>query len=224
MHIKKLSSLCFLLTAAQVLPAGAETPHIFWASDPVGPDETVLVQGSEFEGAKVELSRLADGGQDVKAHPQALEVLQGSASSLKFIVHYTHEGGISTPLIVHWPAGISAKGELRAQRGHLTDIMATVVEVTGAPYPARSPSGVPITPMEGKSLLPIFAGQTLQRGPIFWEHYGSAAVRDGKWKLVRANRVAAWELYDMETDRAELDNLGASQLEKVKNLVNQWEA
>jgi arylsulfatase len=136
----------------------------------------------------------------------------------------THEGGISTPLIAHWPAGISAKGELRAQHGHLPDIMATVVEVTGAPYPARSPIGVPITPMEGKSLLPAFAGQPLQRGPIFWEHYGSAAVRDGKWKLVRANRVAAWELYDMETDRTELDNLAASQPEKVKDLATQWEA
>ena len=87
-----------LLSAAALLlgVAGlrAETPRIFWASDPVRPDETVLVQGSDFEGAKVEVSRLADGGQEAKARAQAMEVLQGSASSLKFIVPADWEQGV----------------------------------------------------------------------------------------------------------------------------------
>jgi hypothetical protein len=93
MHIKKLSTLCLLLIAALVLPAGAETPRIFWASDPVRPDETVLVQGSEFDGAKVELLKLADSGQPA-AGPQKMEVLQGSESSLKFIVPADWKQGV----------------------------------------------------------------------------------------------------------------------------------
>ena len=89
--IQFISGAALLLGAAALR---AETPHIFWASDPVGPDETVLVQGSEFEGAKVELSRLADSGRAAAAGPQKMEVLQGSESSLKFIVPADWQQGV----------------------------------------------------------------------------------------------------------------------------------
>jgi arylsulfatase A-like enzyme len=81
--------------------------------------------------------------------------------------HFVHEGGISTPLIAHWPAGISRHGELEKQPGHLIDIMATCVDVTGATYP-KILKDHPITPMEGKSLLPAFAGKTIERDAICW--------------------------------------------------------
>lgn len=137
--------------------------------------------------------------------------------------HFNHEGGIATPLIAHWPAGIAAKGEWRTQPAHLIDIMATCVEVGGATYPKEF-KGHAITPMEGKSLVGAFANQPIERDALYWEHEGNAAVRVGDLKLVRRSRQGAWELYDMKTDRTELHDLAAAQPEKVNELTAKWEA
>jgi arylsulfatase len=100
--------------------------------------------------------------------------------------HYSHEGGISSPLIVHWPAGIKARGQWRHQPGHIIDVMGTLVDVAGASYP-KERAGVTVLPMEGVSLRPAFANQQLLRkAPLFFEHDGSRAVRAGDWKLVSA--------------------------------------
>jgi arylsulfatase len=131
--------------------------------------------------------------------------------------HWVHEGGISTPLIAHWPKGISAKGELRKQPGHLIDIMATCIDLSGAKYPAGK------TPPEGKSLAPAFAGKPIERDAIYWEHEGNRAVRAGKWKLVAKGPGAAWELYDISKDRTEQNDLAAQFPEKLKELVAKWE-
>jgi arylsulfatase len=139
--------------------------------------------------------------------------------------HFTHEGGISTPFIVHWPAGIPSErnGKLEHQPAHLIDVMATVVEATGATYPAEF-NGNTIQPMEGVSLLPAFAGEPLQRkGPIFFEHEGNRAVRAGKWKLVLKHR-GPWELYDMEADRTERHNLVDEEQKIAQDLIAKWEA
>jgi arylsulfatase len=129
--------------------------------------------------------------------------------------HFNHEGGIATPLIAHWPAGIAAKGELRTQPGHLIDIMPTCAEVSGAAYPQEF-QGKPITPMEGRSLVGAFANQPIQRDALFWEHEGNAAIRAGDLKLVRQGRNGPWELYDLKADRTELHDLAAAQPEKAK--------
>lgn len=134
--------------------------------------------------------------------------------------HWVHEGGISTPLIVHWPAGIAARGELRHTPGHLIDIAATCCDVAGASWPADA------TPLEGLSLLPVFAGQPLQREAIYWEHEGNRAVRAGRWKLV-AKHDQPWELYDVDTDRVESRNLAAAEPDKVRELsamYDRWAA
>jgi arylsulfatase A-like enzyme len=138
--------------------------------------------------------------------------------------HFTHEGGISTPLVAHWPAGISKKrnGKLEHQPGHLIDIMPTAVAVSGAAYPSEF-NGHAIQPMEGVSLLPAFAGQSLERSePIFWEHEGNRAVRDGKWKLVMKLR-GPWELYDVEADRTESHDLIEEEPKLAKALIAKWE-
>lgn len=137
--------------------------------------------------------------------------------------HFNHEGGIATPLIVHWPAGITEKGTLRGQPGHLIDIMATCVQVAGAAYPAER-KGLPVPPMEGRSLVPAFTNQPIARDALFWEHEGNAAIRVGDTKLVRAGRNGAWELYDLKADRTEVHDLASQQPEKVKELAAQWEA
>jgi arylsulfatase len=139
--------------------------------------------------------------------------------------HFTHEGGISTPFIAHWPAGIPSErnGKLEHQPGHLIDVMATVVAATGAAYPTEF-NGNAIQPMEGVSLLPAFAGRSLERRePIFFEHEGNRAVRAGKWKLV-LKHLGPWELYDMEADRTERRNLIGDEPAIAQDLIARWEA
>ena len=136
--------------------------------------------------------------------------------------HYSHEGGISSPLIVHWPAQIKTRGAWRRQPGHVIDVMATLVDVAGANYP-KERDGVPVLPMEGVSLRPAFANNPLRRqAPLFFEHDGSRAVRAVKWKLV-STRAGEWELYDIEADRTELNNLAARHTDRVRELAARWD-
>jgi arylsulfatase A-like enzyme len=139
--------------------------------------------------------------------------------------HFTHEGGIATPLIAHWPAGLKPElqGKFNHQPAHLIDIMATACEATGALYPAEF-KGRRILPMEGTSLLPALKGEPLQRfKPICWMHEGNRAIRSGKWKAVKKFKEP-WELYDIEADRTEQVNL-AEKTPLVRDLlVQQWES
>jgi len=105
--------------------------------------------------------------------------------------HYVHQGGISTPLIAHWPKGIQRKNEIEHQPGHLIDIMATCVEISGAVYPEEY-KGIAITPMEGKSLTPTFSGSAINRDTLYFEHEGNRAIRKGNWKLVAKGAKGAW--------------------------------
>ncbi len=137
--------------------------------------------------------------------------------------HYNHEGGIATPLIVHWPQGLADRGALRSQPAHMIDIMATIVDVTGAAYPTEHNHHA-VLPMEGVSLRPAFDDQPLQRDAIYWEHEGNAAVREGDWKLVRQGARGPWELYNMLTDRTELHDLAAAEPDIVNRLRKKWSA
>ena len=138
--------------------------------------------------------------------------------------HWVHEGGISTPLVAHWPKGIAARGELRSQPGHLIDLMATAVDLAGAQYPADL-NGERITAMQGVSLRPAFANLPLPRTePLFWEHEGNRAARDGQWKLVAKGPGGKWELYDLLADRTETHDLASAEPAKLKDLVAKWDA
>jgi len=139
--------------------------------------------------------------------------------------HFTHEGGISTPLIAHWPAGIptSRNGALEKQPGHLIDIMATCVDLSGAKYP-REYKGNAIEPMEGVSLRAGFEGKPLARTqPIFWEHEANKAARDGRWKLVQRHRLP-WQLFDMDADRTEQHDVIKDHPEVASRLEAAWNA
>jgi arylsulfatase A-like enzyme len=136
--------------------------------------------------------------------------------------HWVHEGGISTPLVAHWPQGISRRGEFERQPGHLIDIMATCVDVAGAKYPEQVSENL-IQPLEGRSLTPAFAGTKIERDAIYWEHEGNRAIRDGRWKLV-AREDQPWELYDMQADRTERHDLATSDPDRAKTLAARWDA
>jgi arylsulfatase len=139
--------------------------------------------------------------------------------------HWVHEGGISTPLIAHWPRGIAAarRGELEWAPGHVIDILATCLDLAGAEYPAER-DDEKLKPPEGVSLAPTFRGEPLERSqPLFWEHEGNRAVRDGEWKLV-AKEGKPWELYDLDRDRTEQHDLAAQHPERVKDLAAKWDA
>jgi len=136
--------------------------------------------------------------------------------------HWVHEGGIATPLIVHWPARVTDKGKLRHQPGQLVDLMATCVDVSGATYPKRF-AGNDIIPMEGKSLAAAFDDKPIPREGLFWEHENNRAVRRDNWKLVKKAHTP-WELYDMQADRTELHDLAAEKPELVAELSAMWDA
>jgi arylsulfatase A-like enzyme len=142
--------------------------------------------------------------------------------------HHVHEGGSATPLIAHWPAGIqpgkSAETDgnhLVHQPSHLIDLMATVIDVGGATYPSVY-NGKQIESTEGVSLVPAFRGEPLHRPqPIYFNHEDNRAVRDGRWKAV-ALAGKPWELYDMDADRTELNDLSGAYPDVVQRMADQY--
>lgn len=133
-----------------------------------------------------------------------------------------HEGGISSPLIAHWPAGLKTKpGEITDQPAHIIDLMATCLEVGGAEYPSAWPQRQ-LEPLQGKSLLPILAGQVREPHDFLYFHFATnRAIREGKWKLV-THRASQWELYDIETDGTELHDVADQHPDVVERLSQLW--
>lgn len=134
-----------------------------------------------------------------------------------------YEGGICTPMIVHWPNGIKQTNTINDAPGHVMDLMATCVEVADVAYPSTY-KGRNITPIQGKSLVPLLTGNTRQEHEyLFWEHFNSKAIRKGKWKLVQLNPQSEWELYNLDEDRTETKNLAGEYPEVVNELKQKWE-
>ncbi|MBI3875978.1 MAG: sulfatase-like hydrolase/transferase, partial [Verrucomicrobia bacterium] len=180
------------------------------------------------QGTQALPNKLYRGGELARMGGPGTFISYGSAwanacnTPWRLYKHYDHEGGISTPLIVHWPARVRAKGEFRAQVGHIIDLMATCVELGGAKYPAEV-DGNKILPPEGKSLLPAFDDQPVARNFLAWEHEGNRALREGNWKLVSL-AGQPWELYDLARDRTELNDFASSEPERVSRMAAQWDA
>jgi len=186
-------------------------------------DELMIAKATTRTGEPVRFGNypsIMPGGEDTyQSYGTAWANL--SNSPFRLYKHWVHEGGIATPLIVHWPDGIKDGGSLRHHPGQLPDIMATVLDIAGAKYPDTYDDNE-IAPCEGESLVPSFSADSLDRGPLFWEHEGNAAVRVGKWKLVR-KYPGPWELYDMEVDRTEMHDLAAKYPEMVTDMQEKYE-
>ncbi len=137
---------------------------------------------------------------------------------------FTHEGGIATPLIVYWPDGIpqSQHGKLNHQIGSIIDFMPTCLSLAGATFPKQF-NGAGTIAMEGIDLSPNFSGKEgVRTTPLFWEHEGHRALRDGRWKLVASNNDP-WELYDMDADRTELHNLARTKPDILRDMIAKYD-
>ena len=144
-----------------------------------------------------------------------------SNAPFRLYKHWVHEGGISTPFIMHWPSRIRESGIVHGP-AYITDIAATCIDAAHAGYP-KEHGGVGVPPIEGESLLPVIEGCGWSRErPIIWEHEGNRAVRMGQWKLV-SELPGSWELYDMSEDRTEMNDLAAKDPAKVDELAGLYE-
>ncbi len=195
----------------------------------MGAFENTIIFFASDNGASAEIM-VRDGGHDPQAPLGSAATYPclgpgfSSACNTPFRRHKTwvHEGGISSPLIVHWPAGITAKNELRRTPAHVIDFVPTALELAGLRKPTDW-KGEPLPPAPGRSLVPAFAkDQTIARESLWWLHEGHRAVRVDDWKLVAANGEP-WELYDLKTDRAEQHNLAAKMPDKVRELEQTWQ-
>jgi arylsulfatase len=191
--------------------------------------ENTLILFASDNGASAEIM-VRNGGHDPDAPAGSAKTYLclgpgfSSACNTPHRRHKTwvHEGGISTPLIAHWPAGIAAKGELRKSPGHMIDFVPTALQLAGVQKP-KDWAGEPIPLAPGKSFVPAFANDTkIDRDCLWWLHEGNRAVRVGDWKLVAA-KSQPWELYDLRTDRAEQNNLASKMPEKVQALESEWQ-
>lgn len=195
----------------------------------MGAFENTIIFFASDNGASAEIM-VRNGGHDPAAPPgsAASYLCLGpgfsSAANTPHRRHKTwvHEGGISTPLVVHWPAGIAAKGELRTTPAHVIDFVPTVLDLLDVEKP-KMWKGEPIPEAPGKSLVPAFTMDgSIARESLWWLHEGNKAIRVGDWKLVAA-QGDAWALYDLQTDRAEQHDLSVKMPEKAKELADLWQ-
>ena len=195
----------------------------------MGAAENTLVLFLSDNGASAEMM-VQGGGHDPAAEPGSgpsfLSLGPGwsSVANTPFRRHKTwlHEGGIATPLIVSWPRGIAARGELRTTPGHVIDLVPTILEVAGGKPPAAW-DGQPVPPAPGLSLVPLFAKDgAVQHDSLWWEHEANRALRVGDWKIVAAGKDSPWELYDFSTDRSETKNLASAMPDKVREMAAEW--
>jgi arylsulfatase len=144
-----------------------------------------------------------------------------TAANTPFRLHksYVHEGGIASPLVAHWPAGIADHGGLRHDQCHFVDVLPTVLELAGT-KPAR-PAEAP--PLAGKSLAPTLAADNaVKRDFLYFNHNNNRALHQGDWKIVAKGQTGAWELYDMRTDRCERNDLAAGETSRTQQMAAFW--
>ena len=215
--------------AAMVDRMDREIGRIIAQLKAMGAFENTLILFASDNGASAEIM-VRDGGHDPKAEmgSAATYLCLGpgfsNACNTPHRRHKTwvHEGGISTPLVAHWPVGIAAKGELRRTPAHVVDFVPTVLELAGVQKPTEW-KGQPIPPAPGRSLAPALrADVNVERPGLWWLHEENRAIRVGDFKLVAA-KGDAWALYDLSVDRAEQNDLSAKMPDKAKELADLWQ-
>ena len=233
---KRFQSKKMSIHAAMIHRMDIEIGRVFEQIKKMGQWENTLIVFLSDNGASAEIM-VRDDGHDADAMPGSAATYLclgpgwSTTCNTPFRRHktWTHEGGISTPLLMSWPQGIEARGEIRRAPGHVIDIVPTVLELAGAKTLENAP------PAPGKSLVPVFAKDkddfagdnstkhnSNKHESIWWFHDGHKAIRMGDWKAV-APIGEPWELYDLSKDRGETLNLAIPKSGTLKELVAQWQ-
>ena len=222
---KKFQTNKMAIHAAMIHRMDIEIGRVFEQIKKMGQWENTLVMFLSDNGASAEIMVRGDG-HDTTATPGSAATYLclgpgwSTACNTPFRRHktWTHEGGISTPLIISWPEGVSSRGEVRTTPGHVIDVVPTILDITGAKDVA---TGGPDFP--GKSLVATFTGNSMvERSYLWWFHDGHKAIMKDGWKAVAANG-GKWDLYDLRANRAEAIDLSGEEPEKVIELVKIWD-
>ena len=221
----------FAVHAAMVDRMDREIGRVLGQVRAMGAMENTLILFLSDNGASAEMMIRGDGHDPEAACGTGATFLSigpgwSSMANTPFRRHKTwvHEGGISTPLIAHWPRGIAARGTIRQTPGHVVDIVPTLLEVAGGQDSGQPGQASERPPAPGRSLVPVFARELAGiHDTLWWLHEGNRALRSGQWKIVASGEESPWELYDLKEDRSESKNLAAGMPEKVRELAALWE-
>ena len=232
---KRFQATKMAIHAAMVDRTDREIGRILQQLREMGVYEDTLVFFLSDNGASAEVMIRA-GGHDPSAPAGAMETHLclgpgwSSCANSPFRRHkiWVHEGGVATPLIVSWPNGIKARGEIRHNQGHCIDFLPTILHLAGMqtgniPLPDDAP------PLPGQSLVPVFEkDESVERSHIYFHHAGNRALRAGDWKIVSGSEAPkgtkddAWALYDLSRDRCEMNDLAKEEPERLEEMRNLW--
>lgn len=219
--LKKIEALKMAVYSAMVDRVDQKIGEVLQKLEELGKLDNTLVLFMSDNGSSAEMVNIpGDGKIGTVGQWTSLgkDWANVSNTPFRYYKNYSFEGGINTPMIAWWPKGIKAQNMISRFPGHFIDIMPTLVEITGAKYPSQV-AGKDIVPMQGVSLWPVLQGEVVERGkPLFWEWSRGKAVRDGNWKIVAWGNDAPWELYNVEEDPTETNNLAAVHPEMVKQM------
>jgi arylsulfatase len=222
---KKFQRTKMAIHAAMVTRMDSEIGKLLKQVEAMGAlDNTVVIFLSDNGASSEQLIR--GDGHDASAPPGSARTHLGlgpgwsSCANTPFRLHksWVHEGGIASPLIVHWPAGIAARGQLRHHPAHFVDVLPTLVDLAGGkPEPPSGPS------LAGRSIAPAFAKDgVIQRDHLYFNHNHNRAIRAGTWKLIATGDSGPWELYDLSKDRSEQKDLAATHPDRARGLAATW--
>ena len=224
---KEFQATKMAIHAAMVSRMDREIGRYLERLEALGYLDNTLVFFCSDNGASTEMMNRADKHTPGAAAGSADSYLclgpgWSTAANTPFRLHKTwvHEGGISTPLIVHWPEGIPEAGGFRQMPAHIIDMAPTLLELAGGqPSDLNDRYEAP-----GISLVPYLREDLLtERPPLFFHHERKNAIRDGDWKAVTIDSGGPWELYDLSFDRGETMDLSSVETKKLEKLVSQWE-
>jgi arylsulfatase len=227
---KKFQRLKMAIHAAMITRMDLEIGKVLRQVQAMGAERDTVVVFLSDNGASSEQLIRGDG-HDAAAPAGSARTFLGlgpgwsSCSNTPLRLHksWVHEGGIASPLIVHWPDGIADRNKLRHNPCHFVDVLPTLVDLAGGDAAKNMPAGAP--PPAGRSIAPALRKDgAAPHDFLYFNHNNNRALRVGDWKLISTGTDGPWELYDLSKDRCELKNQAAAQPERAKKMAAQWQS